>query len=60
MVSNSTSALTKKPHEKTTCGKTTELYYIWRKHAPPPLKQIKWRRFTKLVPDWFPATGSYH
>ena len=38
----------------------TELYNIWRKHAPPSLKQKTWRRFAKLVPDWFPATGSHH
>ena len=47
-------------NEITTSGHTTELYNIWRKHAPPSLKQKTWRRFAKLVPDWFPATGSHH
>ena len=34
------------------CVQTTELYYIWRKHAPPSLKQKTWRRFAKLVPGY--------
>ena len=37
------------------CMYTTELYNIWRKHAPPSLKPKTWRGLVPIGPnDWSP------